>query len=177
MLKLDCLFNILGGVFFMIIALLAQIHPPTENEKQPQPGNIVASIAWPEGAADVDLWVSGPDGKGIGYSNKSGAVWSLLRDDLGASGDSTPLNYENAFTRGIPDGEYGVNVRCYVCGAQLPVSVVVEVRIVGGPLIWTGAVELVADKQERTAIRWKMAGGRMVTGSESFIFKNMRGEG
>ena len=176
MLKLDALFNMLGVLITFIVVLLAQINPPSDPTIDP-PGNIVASISWPSGPTDVDLWVQHADEVAVGYSRRSGLVWSLLRDDLGQTNDNTPLNYENAFTRGIPNGEYGVNVRCFACGSQLPVSVVVEVRIVGGPLIWSGTVELKTEKQERTAVRWKMSSGQLVTGSESFVFKNMRGEG
>lgn len=173
----DLLMAMLLGIVAVVVMVLPSINPPSEAAQQQQPGNIVASAAWPEGPADVDLWVSGPGDAGVGYSRQSGKVWSLLRDDLGQTNDNTPLNYENAFTRGIPDGEYGVNVRCFACGSQLPVSVVVEVRVVGGPLIWSGTVELKTEKQERTAVRWKMSSGQLVTGSESFVFKNMRGEG
>lgn len=176
MLKLDALFNMLGVLITFIVVLLAQINPPSDPTIAP-PGNMVASISWPSGPSDVDLWVQHADEAAVGYSRRSGLVWSLLRDDLGQTNDATPLNYENAFTRGIPDGEYGVNVRCFACGSQLPVSVVVEVRIVGGPLIWSGTVELKTEKQERTAVRWKMSDGQLVEGSESFVFKNMRGEG
>lgn len=176
MLKLDTLFNLLGMLLFFIIALLAQIHPPATPDIA-QPGNLVVSAAWPEGAEDVDLWVQQGDDVAVGYSNKSGRVLSLLRDDLGRVNDTTPLNFESAFSRGLPDGEYAVNVRCFSCFGKFPVPVAVEVRLATGELIWRGVVDLVANKQERTAVRWKMAGGSVVAGSASSVFKKMnRGE-
>ncbi|THK38095.1 hypothetical protein EHS39_11425 [Ensifer sp. MPMI2T] len=176
MLKLDALFNFLGVLMFFVITLLAQINPPTDPQIDP-PGNLVASIVWPAGAIDVDLWVAGPNDKAVGYSNKAGKVWALLRDDLGTANDSMPINNESAFTRGLPDGEYVVNVRCFGCAGRVPVPVSVEIRLAEGGTVWTGVVDLVADKQERTALRWRMAGGAVVVGSESQVFRNIRGEG
>lgn len=171
MLKLDALFNLLGVLITFIVVLLAQINPPTSPTVDP-PGNMAALISWPPGNQDVDLWVQYADEPGVGYSNKSGRVWSLLRDDIGAVNDITDANYENAFTRGLPNGEYAINVRCYSCSA--PVRVGVEVRTADGALIWRGVVDL-ASKQERTAIRFRMRDGAVVAGSESFVFKNVRG--
>lgn len=172
MTKLDTLFNLLGVLLFFIIALLAQVNPPATPDIA-QPGNIVVSAAWPEGSNDVDLWVQHAGDIAVGYSNKSGKVWSLLRDDLGNVNDSTPMNYESSFSRGIPDGEYAVNVKCFTCSGKFPVPVAVEVRLATGELIWRGVVELVANKQERTAVRWRMADGRVVSGSAGFVFKKM----
>ena len=174
MLKVDTIFIALGGLLFLILSLIAQVHPPAKPDIA-QPGNMIASIAWPQGAIDVDMWLSSPQDQAVGYSNKSGKVWSLLRDDLGTANDPTPLNYESAFTRGIPDGEYAVNVRCFGCAGHVPVPVSVEIRLATGELIWKGIVELVADKQERTALRWFMRDGHVVTGSASHVFKEMRG--
>lgn len=174
MLKLDALFNFLGVLIFFIVALIAQVNPPTDPQIDP-PGNLVASIAWPPGSIDVDLWVKSPGDEAVGYSRKSGRVWSLLRDDLGTSNDNTPLNFESAFTRGLPDGEYIINVRCYGCAGKVPVPVSVEVRLATGELVWSGDVTLVSDKQEKTALRFVMRGGKVVPGSASHVFREIRG--
>lgn len=171
MLKLDLLFNIVGALLFYVLSLLAQVHPPAEPDMA-QPGNIVVSATWAPGPDDVDLWLASPKDKAIGYSNKSGAVWSLLRDDLGEANDETPLNYESAFTRGTPDGEYIVNLRCYSCLTAQDVDV--EVRLANGVLVWRGVVHLAGNKDEKTAVRWRMSDGRVVAGSESFIYKEVR---
>lgn len=169
-LRIDALFNMLGVLITFIVVLLSQINPPTDPQITP-PGNLVASAAWPAGAIDVDLWVSAPGDKPVGYPSKSGKTFSLLRDDLGTSNDSTPLNYESAFTRGLPDGEYIINVKCFGCAGKVPVNVDVEVRLVEGGVVWTGVVTLVAEKQERTAIRFRLRGGKVVAGSASSVFK------
>lgn len=174
MLKIDALFNFLGVLIFFIVALIAQVNPPTDPQIDP-PGNMIVSATWPAGAIDVDLWVRSPGDEAVGYSRKSGKVWSLLRDDLGTSNDSTPLNFESAFTRGLPDGEYIVNVRCYGCAGKVPVPVSVEVRLATGVLIWSGSLTLVSDKQEKTALRFVMRGGKVVPGSASHVFREIRG--
>ncbi|MDO3431213.1 hypothetical protein QWJ46_00800 [Rhizobium sp. CBN3] len=174
----DLLMNMLLGLVALVVLVLANIAPPAEKEPAQLPGNLVASIAWPAGAIDVDLWVQQGDDLAVGYSNKSGRVWSLLRDDLGTANDDTPLNYESAFTRGLPDGEYAINIRCFGCAGHVPVLVSVEVRLAEGGVVWRGTVELLKDKQERTAIRFRMAGGQVINGSASSVFKQMkRGEG
>lgn len=175
MLKLDAMFNFLGVLLFFIFVLLAQVNPRAEEQSTP-PGNLIVSIAWPAGATDVDLWVSAPDDAPVSYKHKSGRVWSLLRDDLGTANDPTPLNFESAYTRGLPDGEYAINVRCFGCAGRVPVPVSVEVRLADGGLIWRGVVDLVADKQERTAVRFRLHKGAVVPGSESSVFKKMEGE-
>lgn len=171
----DLLMNFLLGLTALVIITLAAINPASQEQQLSPPGNLVVSAAWPAGNIDVDLWLRAPGDKAVGYSNKSGKIWSLLRDDLGVANDETSLNYESAFSRGLPDGEYVVNVRCYGCLAP-PVPVDVEVRLATGSLVWRGTVVLEMDKQEKTALRWKMADGAVVQGSESHVFKNVRGE-
>lgn len=173
----DMLMAMLLGVVAVIIFVLPSINPPAEADPQKQPGNLVASIAWPAGPVDVDLWVSYANEPAVGYSHKSDKVWSLLRDDLGTANDPTPINMEYATTRGLPDGEYAVNVKCYGCAGHVPVDLGVDVRLAEGGLVWSGPVALVADKQERTAIRFRVAAGKVVQGSQSSVFKKMRREG
>lgn len=175
MLKLDAMFNFLGVLLFFIFVLLAQVNPRAEEQSTP-PGNLIVSIAWPVGSTDVDLHVQAPADKPVSYKMKSGRVFSLLRDDLGTANDNTPINMESAFTRGLPDGEYAINVRCFGC-ATVPVPVSVEVRLAEGGLLWRGVVPLVRDKQERTAIRFRLADGKLVRGSENSVFKQMKEEG
>ena len=56
------------------------------------PGNVIIEAQWADKLdADVDLWVQAPGDVPVGYSNKSGAVFNLLRDDLGRAHDITDL--------------------------------------------------------------------------------------
>lgn len=169
----DTLLAMLLSVVAIVMLVLPSVNPASSQDPMSQPGNLVVSATWAPGAADVDLWLRSPQDRAVGYSNKSGKIWSLLRDDLGLAQDETPLNYESAFSRGLPDGEYVVNVRCFSCLSPTPVEV--EVRLADGSLVWRGVVPLDSNKDERTALRWKMAGGAVVLGSESHVFKNIRG--
>ena len=172
----DVLLAMLLGVVAVVMFILPSVNPKAETDPIDPPGNLMVNADWPAGSIDVDLWVKSPGDEAVGYSRKSGKVWSLLRDDLGTANDGTPLNYESAFTRGLPDGEYIVNVRCYGCTGKVPVPVAVEVRLASGALVWSGTVTLVTDKQEKTALRFLMRSGAVVVGSESHVFRQIRGK-
>lgn len=117
------------GFVAMVIWLLPHVSPPAENASAVPPGNVVIAITWPPGDTDIDLWVTGPgEIVPVGYSNKGGLLFNLLRDDLGDRPDATPLNYENTYSRGIIAGEYIVNVHCYRCPV-VPQKVDVEISI------------------------------------------------
>ena len=67
----------------------------------------------------------------VGYSNKGGSIFNLLRDDLGKRSDITGMNYEVSYSRGIPDGEYTVNVHLYRNKARItpiPITVVTSIK-------------------------------------------------
>ncbi len=86
---------------------------------------------WPDGVdADVDLWVQAPGDVPVGYSNKGGAIFNLLRDDLGQRADATGINYEVSYARGMPAGEYTANLHLYRNEARLrvPVTIVASVK-------------------------------------------------
>ena len=172
----DLLFNmILGLVMFLGIFMLLVNVAKQEDDASEPPGNLVASIVWPEGPTDIDMWIYGPGEKRpIGYSNKSGANWSLLRDDLGTALDSMPANFETSYSRAIEPGHYVFNVVCYTC-TKVPVKVVFELRIVSGGnqhALITTTVTLTQDRQEITVVQFDLAkGGTIVRGSMSSVFK------
>lgn len=122
----------LVGFVAIVIVMLPHLNPPgllAEDEIK-SPGQIMVEIVWKHGVdIDVDLWVQAPGDHSIGYSRKEGVVFDLLRDDLGMLNDTLPLNYENAFTRSQPPGEYIVNVMAYRIGKadSLPLDVIVKV--------------------------------------------------
>jgi hypothetical protein len=181
----DVLANCLLFFVAMLLLLIPYVNDPqrkTENGDEP-PGSIVASITWPEGDADVDLWVMGPgEVVPIGYSNKGGRLWNLLRDDLGNSPDATPLNYENSYTRGAPPGEYVINIHCFRCPV-VPQKVNVEIRSAktdpkspkGTQVLFTSSLDLRAQGQERTAARFRVDdNGDVLPGSINFNFMPLR---
>ncbi len=163
----------------MVVWMLPHLNPPALDADTEPPGNLIVSITWPEGNTDVDLWVMGPgEVRPVGYSNSSGLLWNLLRDDLGTSPDVTPLNYENAYTRGVIPGEYVVNVHCYRCPV-LPVPVVVEVSMKADnarpTVIAHTRVVLGMAGEEQTALRFRLTReGELVPGSLNHVFKPLR---
>src|SRR3989344_379536 len=86
--------------------------------------------------ADVDMGIwfrGGPDLPALSpvwFTNMGAGFVNLLRDDYGnrpgIEAEYDPVNYENAKTRGIPAGEYCVNVHLYRNASSLtkiPVTV------------------------------------------------------
>jgi hypothetical protein len=92
----DVVMLALAGFVVLVIMLLPHLNPPgakTADDTTP-PGNVIVEVRWPDEIdADVDLWVQAPGDIPVGYSNKGGAVFNLLRDDLGKRADVTGLNY------------------------------------------------------------------------------------
>lgn len=169
------------GFVAMVVWLLPHMNPPASETDADPPGNVVVAITWPEGDIDLDLWVTGPGELApVGYSNKGGVLFNLLRDDLGRLPDATPLNYENAYSRGILAGEYIVNVHCYRCPI-VPQRVSVEVSVndmapgKATRMIATTSLQLTANGQERTALRFKLdATGKLVADSLNSVFRPLR---
>jgi hypothetical protein len=190
----DVLMVYLLGFVFIIWAMLAFLNPPSNEQFAEPPGNLAVYIEWDEGDIDVDLWVTGPgEPTPVGYSNKSGVLWNLLRDDLGLRPDMTPSNFENAYTRGLIPGEYIINVHCYKCqGENLPVHVSVEVSVkrddtsgmmIDGrkpkviDILATTQLKMLYDKQEKTAIRFRLTEeGDIVPGSMNNVYRRIKGD-
>ena len=155
----------------LAIILLVLVHPPKADDDTPPPGQIVVEIAWPADCpADVDLWTKAPGDRPVGYSNRGGKVFNLLRDDLGHVNDASGQNYEHAITRGAPDGEYAVNVHLYAPkGCPLPITVHcrVSLRSQTGAMtrIHEGTAALEHSGQELTLVRFSMRDGQLVPGS------------
>lgn len=173
----DLLLNMLLGLTALTVITLPMINDPAPKDDQgKQPGNMVVSAVWPEGDTDVDLWVQGPgDTKAVGYSNRGGKLFNLLRDDLGRAGDSMPMNYENAYSRGMPAGDYTVNVHLY--RGEAPVTVAIEVRLGNAGevtrLLYESSVTLQAYGQEITAINFTLDAAGNVT-RQSKVYRPLR---
>jgi hypothetical protein len=172
----------LSGFVAAVILLLPHIHAPVEAKESPPPGNVIVEVSWPpQMDADVDLWVEAPGDRPVGYSNKGGRIFNLLRDDLGRFADITEINYEVAYSRGIAAGEYAVNVHLYRNGEgvfPVPVTVVASVKSADGAStkrIATTKIELTQLGEEVTALRFGLDdSGRMVAGSLHNLQKPLR---
>ena len=144
----------------MIILASFVVIEKTSKFEESRTGNLMAEIQWPDGDVDMDLWVKSPDDMTVGYSRKNGKTVNLLRDDLGNSGDTLRLNYENSFSRGLPDGIWIVGIHGYRANSPTPVTVRVVVRNQSGAQTWTHTRDIeVNPRQEVTAMRLHIEGG------------------
>lgn len=159
-------------IVFIILFLIAAMHiNPIADPKEEQiapPGNVIVNIFWEDGLnIDVDLWVLGPeDARPVGYSNRAGETFNLLRDDLGSVNDITERNFENAYTRGLPEGEYIINVHMFAhkeAKKEWPVNVEVVVTVMqfdqdkSSPTeVAVAVIPLTKNGEEITAVRFKI---------------------
>lgn len=180
----DVIMLALAGFMTIVILMLAHINPKQEANAATvaPPGNVMIEANWPpEMDSDVDLWVQAPGDNPVGYSNKGGAVFNLLRDDLGHQLDISGLNYESSFSRGIIPGEYTVNLHLYRNRARnvdVPVTVVVSVKSdANGPArqILMTRLTMGREGEERTVFRFQLTeGGSVVPGSVNSLQRRLR---
>ena len=183
----DVIMLVLAGFVVIVLLLLPHINPPAVAAKQSMdpPGNVMVEIRWPDELdSDVDLWVQAPGDTPVGYSNKGGNSFNLLSDDRGHLRDASNLNYEVSYSRGMPAGEYVINLHLYNSRSQItaPISVDVVVSVRRTPTaparqIVSGKALLRQVGDEITAFRFKLDGkGHLVTDSVHNIFKPLRSE-
>lgn len=179
----DVIMLALLGFVTIVVLLLPHLNPPAKAiETTAPPGNIVIEARWPDEVdVDVDLWVEAPGDKPVGYSNKGGRTFNLLRDDLGVTRDITGLNYEVAFSRGTPAGEYTVNLHLYRNAKKIPsIPVTVAVSLKPDPNsqmepIADKKVELSREGEEKTVVRFSIdANGKFIPGSINTLQKKLR---
>lgn len=180
----DVIMLALAGFVAMVILLLPHLNPPgeTAEETTQPPGNVIVEVRWPDELdADVDLWVEAPGDIPVGYSNKGGTVFNLLRDDLGRRADATGLNYEVSYSRGIPAGEYTVNLHLYRNAANVfPIPVTVVASVKRSPKesarqLLASKVDLVREGEEVTVYRFRLSeDGSLVPGSVHSLQRNLR---
>ena len=180
----DLIMLTLSGFVTVAVLLLPHIGESRANaaaETQEPPGNVMIEARWPDGMdTDVDLWVQAPGDVPVGYSNKGGAIFNLLRDDLGSYADATGLNYEISYARGVPEGEYTANVHLYrnQSGARVPVTIVASVKAStqeSARQILAAKVELRHEDEELTVFRFRLdAKGALVPGSVTSLPRPLR---
>jgi hypothetical protein len=180
----DVIMLALAGFVAMVLLLLPHLNPPGEAAKEntQPPGNVIVEVRWPDELdSDVDLWVEAPGDIPVGYSNKGGVVFNLLRDDLGKRADATGMNYEVSYSRGIPAGEYTVNVHLYRNTAgifPIPVTVVTSVKKSSkesARQLLASNIELTREGEELTVYRFKLSeDGDLVPGSVHSLQRKLR---
>lgn len=165
-------------ITFVILFLIAVLHinpvaEPVKEDIKP-PGNVIVNIFWEDGKnIDVDLWMQGPDdARPVGYSNRAGGTFNLLRDDLGATNDKTRKNFENGYSRGLPEGEYVINVHMFShkeFKKEWPVNVEIVVTVMdpdegksSAYEVASAVIPLTKPGDEVTAVRFKINGRKQV---------------
>lgn len=181
----DFIMLTLSGFITLTVLMLAHIGMPQARPSDADaaaPGNVLIEVNWPnEIDADVDLWVQAPGDVPVGYSNKGGALFNLLRDDLGHQLDASGANYEVSYSRGLVPGEYTVNAHLYRNRSDadtVPVTVVASVK--QGPEAMTRqllASQATLDREgkELTVFRFKLdERGGLVPGSVNSLPRPLR---
>src|SRR5262245_11492831 len=182
---LDTALLMLGGFILMTVLMLSVVNPPAQSAEtvgEQSPGNVIIEAQWADPLdADVDLWVAAPGDRPVGYSNKNGAVFNLLRDDLGKVQDITDYNYEVAYSRGMPAGEYIANVHMYRgINVTYPVEVKLVATLKSGPnevaqRLITTTVRLKHENDQVTAFRFTLdKNGHLRPGSTNTLYKDLR---
>ncbi|MDA0220879.1 MAG: hypothetical protein O3B22_15085 [Proteobacteria bacterium] len=178
----DVILLALMGFVALVILMLPHVHPPqAKTSDDPLLGNVVVEIRWPDEIdADVDLWVLAPGDKPVGFSNRGGLYFDLLRDDLGSLQDITASNVEMAYSRGVPAGEYIVNVHMYrnetgiwPVPVQVLVSMKTDITKAATPVLRSKVV-LVREDQEETVFRFTIdRDGELDYDSVSHIYRKL----
>ena len=178
----DVILLALMGFVALVILMLPHVHPPqAKSSDDPLLGNVVVEIRWPDEIdADVDLWVLAPGDKPVGFSNRGGLYFDLLRDDLGSLQDITASNVEMAYSRGVPAGEYIVNVHMYRNETGIwpvPVAILVSMKTditkAATPVLRSKVV-LVREDQEETVFRFTIdRDGELDYDSVSHIYRKL----
>src|SRR6266851_3812222 len=169
---------------YLVVGAVALAHVRKQQEEisgVTPPGAVIVDLQWDNAVdADVDLWVEAPGDVPVGYSNKAGIIFNLLRDDLGHSGDPNSMNYEVAYGRGRWAGEYTVNAHLYRSGDgkfPIPLTAVVSVQGEDGQVrqIVRSDTELRSQGQEITIFRFRLdQKGELIPGSLNRIHKELR---
>jgi len=176
----DLLFTLL--IAFMAMSILALIAVKKEETANSiNQGNIMVELMWEKNVdADIDLWVQAPNEASVGYANKSGPTFNLLRDDLGKSFDSESRNQEIAVARGLKSGPYVVNV--YYFNSPMmnrSVECIITVTIFKNNtlrVLTREKVVLHSIRDEATVIRFSLDGeGNLVPNSFNKVFKSISG--
>lgn len=184
----DGLSALLVLTLFWVAILLPWVNPPKEEDHNGQRarGNIRVEIMWPNDMdVDIDLWMMAPDQPSVGFPNKGGVFYNLVRDDLGSYADVTGINYEVGFSRGLPKGEHIINIHWYSNSAavnQVPVRMIVTIqkddsgnsKTTPQKLLDTTVI-LTSVNEEATGVRFSLNDtGDLVDGSVHTLFQRIR---
>lgn len=120
---IDLLFNLLVGFTSLFIIAFMLINPIAKKAVVDPPIMMMIESRWNKHSdRDIDLYVQGPNGTVVYYSNRDGGYMVLERDDLGKRNDTYVINgeeqtvqrnYEIVTLSQLPKGEYTVNINYF----------------------------------------------------------------
>ena len=170
----DLLFNLLVGFTSLFVIAFLLINPIAKKGVVDPPVRMILELTWDDASHnDMDLYVKGPDGTIVFYTNLSNGYINLERDDLGFQTDlytingkrtSIRRNYEVTTMTALPDGDYVVNVHFYSKKKGQPEVENINVRVTDlqpFQVVYDAEVELVYF-QETTVLVFKVINGKIV---------------
>jgi hypothetical protein len=173
------LFKALQVVAFLFFLALLAMNPQAQSGKIDSKAEFLITMNWPDSHPDdIDLYVEDPLGNIAWYHQREAGFLVLDRDDRGAMNDSlivngkkisSPVRQEIVSIRGIVPGEYTVNMHYYVKYftntpvAPVPIHVKVEKLNPTVEIVYADTTMLDHVGQEKTALRFKVAGDGRVT--------------
>lgn len=183
-------------IAFMILALMSlpfvqpvQKKDEAKKEEVKSAGDMMVEIHWTDKVdIDIDLWGKAPDDeRPVGYSNRAGKIFNLLRDDLGKSSDSTDRNFEMLYARGLPSGEYVINLHYYKNKEgptpEVPVEVIISAKSGGNDMYGGGSMRPIITRkailreegEEITVVRFTIKeDGELDQSSVNDFFEELR---
>ncbi len=176
----DLLFNSLVAITFMFFLSFAMINPIAEAGKIDPKAEFLITVGWPDDHMDdIDTYIEDPSGNIVWYHQREGGLMHLDRDDRGMFKDviliggeeiESPLNQESVSIRGKADGEYVVNIVHYIANTPQPVPVAVKVEALNPivKVVFYDTIMLSSTGEERTAVRFTMAGDEVVDVNNRF---------
>lgn len=99
----------LDTLFCMLLVFFLMIHPD-ETSSMPPPADWTLTMTWPEGPADIDIYIEMPDSRIAWFMQKDLGEVVIDHDDLGQVGDRSLYNSEVVKFRTPPKGCYYVSV-------------------------------------------------------------------
>ena len=136
---------------------------------------MIITVSWPDNSTDdVDTYLEDPVGNVVWYHNREAGLIHLDRDDRGQYRDEIlvngkkvqyPLNQETVTIRGFVAGEYVLNVFYYLSQDLLSVPVTVKVEKINPSVsvVYYGTVDLKAERDEQTVVRFTLDSDGAVT--------------
>lgn len=168
----DLLFIISLGFLLLLFVMLPFLNPISKDGVIEPPVQMIVEMTWDdESLSDMDLYMMGPNGVIVYYSNQDGGYMSLERDDLGMRNDTYKINgetrtvvrnYEIITLTDLPDGEYVVNVHHFSSHTGSELTNIRVTNIADFKVEYEGDV-LVTPREEVTALTFLVVEGKVTS--------------